>query len=262
MPLRTLNPRSKTGLFSAAVATLVSVSVQDLTPNFHDITAFYLANIYQILADLNGSQVPIPFTFPNPSTPFSPPTSAVRVNILWFLSLVISLTCALWATLLQQWARRYMKVTRTRYSPHKRARILAFFAEGVEKLHLPWAVEALPALLHLSLFLFFAGLSVFLLNINHAVFNVMILWVAFCTGMYVCIALMPMFRHDNPYYAPFSSSAWYLYARTLSAVFRISRWIALRDCVSASIYPYCARRTKQTPMGRLWRTLQSQLSPK
>ena len=236
MPLRTLNPRSKTGLFSAAVATLVSVSVQDLTPNSQDITAFYLANIYQILADSNGSQVPIPFTFPNPSTPFSPPTSAVWVNILWFLSLVISLTCALLATLLQQWARRYMKVTQTRYSPHKRARIRAFFAEGVEKLHLPWAVEALPALLHLSLFLFFAGLSVFLFNINHAVFNVMILWVAFCTGMYVCITLMPMFRHDSPYYAPFSSSAWYLYAGTLSVVFRISRWVALRDCVSASIY--------------------------
>ena len=129
-----------------------------------------------------------------------------------------------------------MKVTQTRYSPHKRARIRAFFAEGVEKLHLPWAVEALPALLHLSLFLFFAGLSVFLFSINHVVFNVTILWVGFCTGMYVCITLMPIFRHDSPYYAPLSSSAWYLYAGTLSAVFRISRWVALRYCVSGSIY--------------------------
>ena len=130
------------------------------------MSAFYLANIYQILADSNGSQVIIPPALPNPSTPFSPPTSAVWVNSLWFLSLAISLTCALLATFLQQWARRYTRVTQTRYSPHKRARIRAFFAEGMEKLHLPWAVEALPALLHLSLFLFFAGLAVFLLDVQ------------------------------------------------------------------------------------------------
>ena len=75
-------------------------------------------------------------------------TMLVWVNALWFLSLVISLTCALLATLLQQWARRYLKVTQPRYSPHKRARIRAFFAEGVDKFLLPWAVEALPTLLH------------------------------------------------------------------------------------------------------------------
>ena len=107
--LYALTPRWKTGLFSAAVATLVSVSVQDLKPSSQDISAFYLANIYQILADSNRSQVIIPPTLPNPSIPFSPPTSAIWVNSLWILSLVISLTCALLATLLQQWARRYMK---------------------------------------------------------------------------------------------------------------------------------------------------------
>jgi len=144
VPQRRLTPRPKTGLFSAAVAAFVAVSVQDLKPSSQDISAFYLANIYQIL---NGSQVVIPPTLPDPSIPFSPPTSAVWVNSLWVLSLLISLTCALLATLLQQWARRYTKITRTRYSPHKRSRIRAFFAEGVEKLHLPWAVEALPALL-------------------------------------------------------------------------------------------------------------------
>ena len=235
IPLRISTPRSKTGLFSAAVAALVAVSVQDLKQSSQDISAFYLASIYQILADSNGSQVLIPPTLPNPTTPFSPPTSAVWVNSLWFLSLVISLTCALLATFLQQWARRYMRVTQTRYSPHKRARIRAFFAEGVEKLHLPWAVEALPALLHLSLFLFFAGLAVFLFNINHTVFNVAISWVGFCTGMYVCITLIPIFRHDSPYYAPLSSSAWYLYTGIRFTVFRILWWAANRCNMRASI---------------------------
>jgi Family of unknown function (DUF6535) len=206
------------------------VSLQDLKPNSQDISAFYLAKMYQQSASSNGSQVLIPLasTLPDPSIPFSPPNYAVWVNSLWFLSLVISLTCALLATLLQQWTRRYMKITQKRYSLHRRARIRALFAEGIDKLQLPWAVEALPALLHLSLFLFFAGLSVFLLNLNHAVFTVAMSWVGACTGIYVCVTFMPMFRHDSPYYAPLSSLVWYLYTGTLSAVFGILKTITHR----------------------------------
>ena len=225
------------------------MSVQDLKPSSQDISAFYLANIYQILSDPNGSQVFIPPTLPNPSTPFSPPPSAVWVNSLWFLSLAISLTCALLATLMQQWARRYMKLIQTRYSPHKRARIRAYFAEGVDKLRLPWAVEALPVMLHLSLFLFFAGLAVFLFNINHTVFKVAISWVGFCTAMYLCITFMPMFRHDSPYYAPLSSSAWYFCTGIRFILFRILWWIANRCNLRYSIrrrahnlkWTYCQR---------------------
>ncbi|KAI0250367.1 hypothetical protein BJV78DRAFT_1128144, partial [Lactifluus subvellereus] len=157
-----------TGLFSAAVAALVAVSIQDLRPNSQDNSAFYLANIYKLLADAstNNSHIPIPSTLPHPSSPFSPPKYAIWVNSLWVLSLAISLTCGLLATLLQQWARRYIKMIQPRYSLYKRAQIRAFFAEGVDKSHLPWAVEMLPTLLHLSLFLFFSGLLVFLFNIN------------------------------------------------------------------------------------------------
>ena len=208
---------------------MVAVSVQDLQPSSQDISAFYLANIYQLLADSNGTAVLIPSVLPDPSTPFSPPKYAVWVNSLWFLSLVISLTCALLATSLQQWARRYMKVTQPRYNPHKRVQIRAFFAEGVEKLHLPWAVEVLPILLHLSLSLFFGGLAIYIFNINHTVFKVVISWLGICTCLYLCITFMPIFRHDSPYYAPLSSSAWFLYSGTLSLVFRILPWIVWRD---------------------------------
>ncbi|KAH9952550.1 hypothetical protein BGW80DRAFT_1123776, partial [Lactifluus volemus] len=157
------------GLFSAALAALLTVSVQDLKPNPQDTSLFYLANIYQLLADPNISRASILATPAQPPL-FSPPRPAILVNSLWFLSLVIALTCALLATMLQQWARRYLTITQpARYIPHKRASIRAFFANGVEKFHLPWSVEALPALLHLSLFLFFTGLVIYLFNINHTV---------------------------------------------------------------------------------------------
>ncbi|KAF8260506.1 hypothetical protein EI94DRAFT_1610596, partial [Lactarius quietus] len=153
-----------TGLFSAAVASLISVSIQDIQPNSQDISNFYLANIYQTVSDPNRSN--ISSALPTSPPAFSPPNYAVWVNSLWFSSLMISLTCALLATLLQQWARRYLRVTQPRYSLHKRARIRTFFAEGVDEFLLPWVVEVLPTLVHVSLFLFFAGLVVFLWNVN------------------------------------------------------------------------------------------------
>ena len=140
------------------------------------------------------------------------------------MSLVISLTCALLATLLQQWARRYLKITQSRYSPHKRARIRAFFSEGVAKCLLPWAVDALPTLLHLSLFLFFAGLVVFLCNVNFTIFKSVLSWVGLCTALYGCITCMPIIRHDSPYYTPLSLPTWHIVTGTLYFIYRFLRW--------------------------------------
>lgn len=215
-----------TGLFSIVVAILVTMSVQDLRPRSRDDSAFYLQNIYQLLANPNAYDAsnPPPFVITPPA--FSPPLYAVWVNSLWFLSLAISLTSALLATLLHQWTRRYVTVTQPVHcSPHKRARIRAFFANGVDKLHFPWVVEALPILLHLSLSLFLAGLLIFLFNVNHNVFNAVVGWVALFVGVYACITFMPIFRHDSPFYAPLSSTAWFLYAGTLYAVFGILSFV-------------------------------------
>ena len=97
----------------------------------------------------------------------------------------------------------------------------AFFSGGVDKLHLPWVVEVLPTLVHLSLFLFFAGLLVFISNINHTVFNCVTWWIALFSTVYGCITLMPIFRHDSPYYAPLSASAWLLYASIQYIIFGV-----------------------------------------
>jgi len=88
-------------------------------------------------------------------------------------------------TSLQQWARRYLQNTQqTGHGLHERARIRAFFANGITTFHVPRVVEALPALVHLALFIFFAGLLVYLFNINHAVFSAMFCWVALFSAIY------------------------------------------------------------------------------
>ena len=126
------------------------------------------------------------------------------------MSLIISLTCALLATLLQQWARRYLRVTRTRYSLFKRARVRAFFAEGLERRYFPLVVEALPGLLHASVFLFFAGLPIFLFGTNQTVFTVVLSCVGFSGLSYLLLTFMPLVFHDSPYHTPLSTLFWLL----------------------------------------------------
>ncbi|KAI0259687.1 hypothetical protein BC834DRAFT_974094 [Gloeopeniophorella convolvens] len=210
-----------TGLFSATVATFLSTSFQSLQLNSQDASAFYLAQIYQATTlPNNGSHTPLPSAISDPSS-FSPSTSNIWINALWSLSLAISLTCALLATLLQQWTRRYLRVTCPRMMPHKRARVRSFFAEGIDKFRLPWLVEALPALLHLSVFLFFAGFVIFLFNLQRAIFTLILSWAGFCFTLYSVMTFMPTFWGDFPYHTPLSTLVRYCVLVSSWATFRV-----------------------------------------
>ena len=133
------------------------------------------------------SQISILSSLYNPAVSSTAPTWAIWVSGLWFLSLTIGITCAVLATLLQQSARHYLKMAHPLYSPHKRARVRAFYRSGIEELHLPWMVEWLPALLHISQFLFFAGLSVFLFSVNSTIFKTAITWFVSAMRHRICL---------------------------------------------------------------------------
>ncbi|KAH9993489.1 hypothetical protein BJV74DRAFT_950824 [Russula compacta] len=168
------------GLFSAAIAALVVVSMGNLQPDAQSISNFFLAEL------------------------FTPSPSAVWVNSLWLLSLLISLTCALLATSLQQWARRHVKVTASRYSLPEQARMRAFFAAGIETLNFAYFVQALPFLVHLSLLLFFAGFLVFVFGENATIFTISCCWIGLFNAAYLYITFMPVFRPESPFYTPLS----------------------------------------------------------
>jgi hypothetical protein len=68
----------------------------------------------------------------------------------------------------------------------------AFFAGGVDKMHIPWVVEGLPTLLHLSLFLFFGGLVIFLFNVDREVFTCVVWWIGLFSVVYGLITLVPL----------------------------------------------------------------------
>jgi hypothetical protein len=200
------------------------MSIQDIQADPQDTSNFYLASIHQALTSSNLSNVPLPSS----PLPFTPPTYGIWVNSLWFLSLVISMTCAVLANLLQQWARKYLKVTQPRStaSEPRRARYRAFYAEGVENFLLPWVFEALPAMLHLSVFLFFAGLVVFLWKFDPTISKLILSWVAGCVTLYGYITFIPTFRHDSPYNTPLSPLAWRIVTGVPYISLRVFEWVS------------------------------------
>jgi len=187
---------------------MISISIQDLKPNPQDTSAFYLKQIYLIQADPNASLPSNSSAVAEPPV-FSPPLGAIFANTLWFLSLVSSLSCAMVATLVQQWARRYIKVTQpARCNPQERARARAFFTIGVEKFRLPFVVEKLPVMVHLSLLLFLMGLVTYLTDTVTA--RVVSIAVMLCTALilivYTSTTSMSACWLDCPYYTTFPSN--------------------------------------------------------
>lgn len=214
----------QTGLFAATVASFIVVSYPMLQPNPTDVTNQLLAQISQQLSSSpNGASPSAPLTFPS-QTPFQPTSSAVRVNAFWFTSLATSTACALWATLMQQWTRRYVQVADRPYNPPKRARIRAFFADGVERFGLAAAVEVLPALLHASVLLFYIGLVDFLLSINHTVAFILLALVSFGVVAYFLLTIMPLYYHNSPYQTPLSALVWFM----IEAAPLIKLWLRRR----------------------------------
>ncbi|KAH9957123.1 hypothetical protein BC827DRAFT_720873 [Russula dissimulans] len=197
------------GLFSATVASFIQISYQQLQPDSSDLTNQLLTQISQQLSALPNGTFSAPVTTAGQSA-FQPTPSAVRVNTLWFTSLILSLACALWATLMQQWTRRYVRVADGPYGPSKQARIRAFFTDGVERFALPAAAEVLPVLLHASLLLFCAGLVDFLLNINHTVAYSFLTLIVIGVVIYFLLTIMPLWFHNSPYQTPLTALVWFL----------------------------------------------------
>jgi hypothetical protein len=95
----------------------------------------------------------------------------------------------------------------------------AFYANGVDKMHTPWAVEGLPMLLHLSLFLFFGGLAIYLFHVDHEVFTCVVSWIGLFSVVYGTISLLPLIRQDSPYNTPLSTPLWFLFVNIFDVLF-------------------------------------------
>ena len=223
-------PCFQTGLFASTVATFISISYQTLQQDPNAITQSLLTQISQQLP--GSSNATTSNAIPSVSTqdPFSPPAAAVFVNSVWFVSLVLSLMCALMATMLHQWTRRYRQLTQRNYPPHVRAHMREYFARGANRFHISTLVETLPALLLISVLLFFSGLVVFAFRGNIIVAYVTVAIVAFFVLWYIILTLVPLVYHDCPYRTPFSTPLWFCAQLIQLSVFSVALHVAKFLC--------------------------------
>ncbi|KAH9972930.1 hypothetical protein BGW80DRAFT_275275 [Lactifluus volemus] len=186
---------SQMGLFSAVVAALLVLTVPDLKQDPLDRPTFYLENIYnlQILADSKAS---LPSTPAQPSQ-FSAPKYAIWVNTLLFLSLCLNIFTAYLALWIRgPVSREFLDTKSPEFSPHYRARKREALACEIND---SLAISAIVVMLLLSPLFFFAGLSVYLFNINRAVFGP----VLSCTCVF-CITLFFAVRSQRKVSTPYS----------------------------------------------------------
>ena len=167
-----------------------------------------LTQISQQIASI-APQVSIPSTPPPPFPPFDPSASDVRVNAFWFMALTFSLSAALLAILVQQWVRDYMHVFQRYSDLRKSARMRQYLYEGSEGWYMPIAGEAVPGLIHVSLFLFFVGLADSTLNINTTVGLSTTVPIGICGLLYIFTTFAPVIYPQSPYQTSFSGVIWY-----------------------------------------------------
>ncbi|KAF9069311.1 hypothetical protein BDP27DRAFT_1149181, partial [Rhodocollybia butyracea] len=146
------------GLFSAVLTTFVVQTSQSLSQDSTQLSASYLSELTMLVhANTNSTAISnIPLT----NTTFSPAILDLWVNGLWFTSLTISLSVALFAVLAKQWLRQYMSIITG--TPRDRAFVRQFRFDGLEKWRVQSLIGMLPTFLHLALILFLAGLVIFL----------------------------------------------------------------------------------------------------
>jgi Family of unknown function (DUF6535) len=205
------------GLYSASLTAFLVESYKNLAPDSNQVNAYYSRQSVVLLAQISaqlaasGSPVPSTVNIPPPYPDFRAKKSDVRINIFWFMSLIFSLTAVLGATLVQQWVRDYMHVFQRYNHPLKRARIRQFLYEGAETWYMPVVVDVVPALIHISLFLFFIGLGDFLFNLNTSTATATTITMVMCVVLYLWSIIAPVHDPQSPYQSPLSGVFWHLF---------------------------------------------------
>ncbi|KAK0226873.1 hypothetical protein EDD85DRAFT_777551, partial [Armillaria nabsnona] len=193
------------GLFSAVVSAFIVQSSANLQPNYQRLSAllaFDQINIQRAIA--NGTSLDtITTSGADPAVRFTPKLLDSLVNGLWFASLTLSLSYALLAVLADDCYSHYMSPVPG--NPQDRSRTRHFRYEGLIVWPVGAFIRVLPLTLHLSLFLFFLGLVLYLIPQQLGIALVIGI-ISFATSIvYLVTNILPLIYPQCPYKTPVSS---------------------------------------------------------
>jgi hypothetical protein len=200
------------GLFSAVLTAFVVESYQSLQEDYTKTSVDLLRQISQQLAN---SSLP---AAPN-SSQFQVQRSDVRVNVCWFVSLLLSLVVALFGIFLKQWMRSYIKWTDV--TPDQEAvAVRQFRYRSLETWRIAAILALLPTLLQLSVIVFLSGLLVFLSSLDRTVAIVMIVLTSIAFFLVAAVTFVPVLSWTCPYRAPLSEVV-------ALSLWRVTGWLKL-----------------------------------
>jgi hypothetical protein len=133
------------------------------------------------------------------------------VNILWFSSVDLCIDCAILATLIQEWARRYLSLTQGRATASERERVREFLFIGLTKYRANWVRQSMGILLHVSICLYSLGIVFFLVHVDWELAPFAALDLALSIVMYGVITVLSFLSLRCPYGTPFTPLIWRSY---------------------------------------------------
>ena len=176
--------------------------------------------------------------------PFTPSPQIVAVNMLFFASLTLILIVAFISMLVKEWIREFDRGLAAIVKPRRRALVREYRFSGLERWKFLEVVHFLPGLIHLSLFLFFCGLSLFLLDIEAACGFVVAAIFALGVLFYVVTTAIAALCDSAPFRSPLS--------RALGRQFRRLHFVLLNG---STLWRSCLIRMANTDYPRFIRTL-------
>ncbi|EJD48453.1 hypothetical protein AURDEDRAFT_162412 [Auricularia subglabra TFB-10046 SS5] len=188
-------------LFSAVSTAFLIESYKNLQPDYAQYMATFM---YAAAVAYNTTGSPLPrldHILPPDSVTLT--TNARWVNGLWFSSLVASLAVALLCILVKQWLDEYFAhIVESARSLRYWAQRHVLYRNGLLSWGVPALISGLPLLLHLSLFLFFVGLVMFLRPLDSAIAYAVLGMTLFAVCFYGASTFLPAWHIECPSYTP------------------------------------------------------------
>jgi hypothetical protein len=176
------------------------------------------ALIFFINNTANGTHTPYS------PTPFSPTSSAVSVNCLFFASLSASIVAALASVVALQWVAEYdAAVSRSGSSPEDRVKRRQFRYGGMESWKMREIIAALPIFLYCSLVLFFVGLAQWMWSVHTTVGGVVLGGLLLGAVFYLITTLLAVVFPSSPFRAPIVR---WIYVVTYLLLCIFTKWIS------------------------------------
>ncbi|KAI0683769.1 hypothetical protein BC835DRAFT_1310896 [Cytidiella melzeri] len=191
------------GLFSATLTAFLVESYQRLSEDTAGETLQAIRQLtaqtasYHIIGGLLNATVYAPTT----PAPFQPLAADIRVNVLWFASLLFSLITASFGILVKQWLREYLAVDNP--APQARLRVRHLRYPQLARWKVFEIAAVLPILLQISLGLFFVGMCYFTASVHPSVRNTTLPLVAGWAFCFAAVTLLPVFFPLCPYRTTF-----------------------------------------------------------